>query len=68
MYNKIVLFHLNPYTAQITYYELDPAFVFKATTLIDLAPNSLYQMQVVDSLLVVHNLDDKSSQMFDLRL
>jgi hypothetical protein len=56
-----MLFHLNPYAAQITYYEVDPAFVFKSQHLIDLMSNALYQMQVVDSLLVVHNLDDKSS-------
>ena len=63
-----MLFHLNPYTAQVALYELDPSFVFKTQMLIEVIPNSLSQMQVVDSLLVIHNLDDKSSQAYDLRL
>jgi len=30
--------------------------------------NQLMQMQVVDSLLVVHNLDEHSSQVFDIKV
>ena len=68
VYNKSIFFHLNPYSQQILIYELDPTFSYKNQHAITL-PNSLYQMQVIENMLVVHDLKNGgSSQMWDLKL
>eukprot|EP00347_Sterkiella_histriomuscorum_P024036 403332528 len=73
MYHKVILLHYNPYTSFIEAYELDLTQTFKNIGHIQICHQSqinkdLIQMQVVDNLLVIHNLDSKSSQIYDLKL
>jgi hypothetical protein len=74
LYNKLFLFHLVPGIsgATIQLYEVDPNFSQRVPGYIPLktfnGQNQLMQMQVVDSLLVVHNLDEHSSQIFDIKV
>ena len=64
-----MLFHLSPITNEIYIHELDPSTSFKYSQSIQLSKdNALYQMQIVDNLLAVHNLDQKSSLLFDIKL
>ena len=69
VYNKSIFFHLNPQGQSIHIYELDPTFSYKNQHTIALpSPSSLYQMQTLDNLLVVHNLSEGHSQLYDLKL
>lgn len=61
LYNKVVLLHANPFIGQIFVYELDPEFVYKYQNQVNFPSYSLIQMQIIDNLLVIHNLDEKSS-------
>ena len=63
-----MLLHLNPFSSQIHIYELDPGYTERLPSVIAVASNSLTQLQVVDNLVVVHNLDEQSSQLYDLKL
>lgn len=65
VYNKQVLLHLAPGAtsgALIQLYEVDPAFSYKNQQAIQVktfnGQSQLLQMQVVENLLVVHNLDE----------
>lgn len=68
MYNKVVLLHLNPNIGKIYVYELDPTFIYRFQQQINVDQGCLCQMQVVDNLLVVHNLDNKDSQIYDFKI
>lgn len=69
VYNKTLFFHLNPQAQQVHIYELDPTFSYKNQNAIVLSDAShQYQMQVVDNLLLVHDMDAKTSQLYDLKL
>ncbi len=69
LYHRVIFFHYNPNTGQIFAYELDYSNVYKNHGFITISPlNTLIQMQIVDNLLVVHNIDDSSSQLYDLKL
>ena len=69
MYNKSIFFHLNPHALTIHIYELDPTFSYKNQHAISLwQADALYQLQVVDNMLVVHDLRGRMSQLYDLKL
>ena len=75
LYNKLFVLHLLPggvTGATIQLYEVDPNFSQRVPGYISLktfnGQSQLMQMQVVDSLLVVHNLDEHSSQVWDIKL
>jgi hypothetical protein len=68
VYNKVLFFHLNPASSLIHIYDLDPTFVYKTPNPIKIAPYQLTQMQIIDNLLVLHNLDERSTQIYDLKL
>lgn len=63
------MLHLCPNTGEIYIHELDPNNSFKYSQSISISKgDSLYQMQVVDNLIVVHNLDQKSTNLYDVKL
>lgn len=69
LYNKIVMLHLCPATGEIYIHELDPTMSFKYSNSISLARGEvLHQIQVVDNLIVVHNMDQKSTNVYDIKL
>ena len=69
IYNKLIMLHLSPQTGEIYIHELDPNMTFKYTNSILLTRGDvLHQMQVVDNLICVHNMDEKSSNMYDIKL
>ena len=61
LYNKVVLLHANPFLGQIFVFELDPEFIYKYQNQVLYPASSLIQMQIIDNLLVVHNLDEKAT-------
>lgn len=62
IYNKVIFFHLNPQAQSVHIFELDPTFTYKNQHAIALpSPLSLYQMQISDNLLVLHDFTSKSS-------
>lgn len=66
--NKVVLIHANPFLGKIFIYSLDPAGEVKYPRQISYPVSALVRLQLLDGILVVHNLDEKASQMYDLRL
>lgn len=68
MNSKVVLMHLNPYIGKLYLYELEPNMVHPEKTTIQLKPHNIYRLQVVDGLIVVHDLDAKSTQVYDPKL
>ncbi len=75
LYNKLVFLHFNPGTGQqggiIHIYELDPSYSYRTPTPIQLAPSSaghLIQLQIVENLIVVHDLDAKTIQAYDIKI
>lgn len=69
MYNKVIMFHLSPQTGEIFLHELEPSLNLKYSQSIQLQKGDvLHQMQVVDNLLVVHNIDQKSTNFYDVKL
>jgi hypothetical protein len=61
IYNKVILLHANPTQGKIHIFELDPQFVYKYNNVITYSPKTQVKLQVIDNLLVVHNINDKSS-------
>ena len=49
-------------------YELDPSQQYRYQMQILFAPSSLIRMQIIDNLVVVHNLDERHSQMYDFKI
>lgn len=69
LYNKVMLLHLCPHTGEIFIHELDPNVTFKYNQSISIPRGDvLHQIQVVDNLIVVHNMDQKSTNMYDIKL
>ncbi|TNV83895.1 hypothetical protein FGO68_gene4171 [Halteria grandinella] len=75
VYNKVVMFHMAPLSlggAVVTLYELDPSFSYKNQQTIPLTTfngaQQLLQMQLIENLLVVHNMDEQTTQCYDLKL
>ena len=69
LYNKVIMLHLCPHTGEIFIHELEPNVTFKYNQSISIPRGDvLHQMQVIDNLIVVHNLDQKSTNMFDIKL
>ena len=66
--NRVVMLHSNPLLGKIFMYELDPSQQYRYQQQVRFRPNSLIRMQVVDNLVLVHNLDDKHSQMYDFKV
>lgn len=66
--NKVILLHANPFLGQIFVYELDPSLVYRYQGQISFPPLNLIRMQIIDHLLVVHNLDERASQLYDFKL
>lgn len=63
------MFHLSPQTGEIFIHELEPSLNMKYNLSIQLQKGDvLHQMQVVDNLLVVHNIDQKSTNFYDVKL
>lgn len=56
LYNKAYMLHLSPQTGEIFLHELDPSNQFKFSQSIMISKD-LHQLQVVDNLIVVHNMD-----------
>lgn len=74
IYNKLVLLHLNPTAVQgplLHLYDLDPSYSYRIPTPVQLSTQTtghLLQMQVVENLIVVHDLDAKSTQGYDMKI
>lgn len=62
------MMHLCPITGEIFLHELDPNQNFKYQQSIRINGADLYAMQVIDNLIVVHNIDQKSSNCYDIKL
>ncbi|CDW82519.1 UNKNOWN [Stylonychia lemnae] len=73
MYHRVILMHYNPNTSQVQAYELDINQTFKNNGHIQIYQSSLsgkdlIQMQTIDNLLVIHNMDTRATQIYDLKL
>ena len=62
------MLHSNPFLGRIFVFELDPTFVYKYQTQVTFAPQTLIKMQIIDNTLVLHNVDEKSSQIYDFKI
>ena len=63
--NKVIMLHSNPFLGRIFVYELDPSLIYRFQGQVVFTPQTLIRIQIFDNTLVVHNLDDKSSQIYD---
>lgn len=63
-----MLLHANPYLGKIFIIELDPQKVYTYQNQIRFVPGTNLRLQLVDHLIVVHNLDEKTTQLHDLRI
>merc|ERR1719253_1787917 len=61
------MLHSNPFLGRIFVFELDPSFAYKYQTQVNFPAHALIKMQIIDNTLVLHNVDEKSSQIFDFR-
>lgn len=68
VYNKTIMLHLSPATGEIQIHELDPGMTFKYSQSILLNREHIYQIQIVDNLIVIHNMEEKSTNMYDVKL
>jgi hypothetical protein len=68
IYNKVIFLHANPDQGKIHIFELDPQFTYKYNHVITYQPKHQVKLQVIDNLLVVHNINQKSSQMYDFKI
>ncbi len=66
--NKVVLLHSNPFLGKISIFYLDPTEIFNFEKQISFPVGNDIRMQVQDGLVVLHNLDEKTTQIFDLKL
>lgn len=66
--NKVIMLHANPFLGRIFVYELDPSLIYRFQGQVTFQPQSLIRMQIVDNALIVHNLDEKSSQLYDFKI
>lgn len=55
--NRVVMLHSNPYIGKIFMYELDPSSQYRYQLQITFPVGNLIRMQIIDNLLVLHNLD-----------
>lgn len=62
------MLHSNPFLGRIFVYELDPQLIYRFQGQVMFTPQTLIRMQIIDNMLVVHNLDDKSSQVYDFKI
>lgn len=60
--------HSNPYVGKIFMFELNPDNLVSREKSIDFTPGCLIRMQIVDGLVVVHNLDERVTQLYDPKL
>lgn len=69
LYNKAIMLHLSPQTGEIFIHELDPQMTFKYSQSIQIQKgDAVHQMQVADNLIVVHNIEQKSTNFYDIKL
>ena len=73
LYNKLVLVHLNPslQVPLLHLYELDPSYSYRIPTAVSLSPQStghLIQLQIVENLIVAHDMDAKVTQAYDMKI
>ena len=66
--NKVIMLHSNPYLGRIFVYELDPSLIYRFQGQVAFQPQTLIRMQIIDNALIVHNLDEKQSQMYDFKI
>ena len=66
--NKVIMLHANPFLGRIFVYELDPSLIYRFQGQVTFPAQTLIRMQIIDNMLVVHNLDDKSSQIYDFKI
>lgn len=59
--NRVVLLHANPYLGKIYIFELDVNQVYRFQSQISFPPGALIRLQIIDNLVVVHNMDEKAS-------
>ena len=66
--NRVVLLHSNPFLGKVYIYELDPSNAYRYQQQISFAPGCLIRLQIVDSMIALHNVDEKCSQLYDLKI
>lgn len=66
--NQIIFLHANPYLGKVFVFELNPDELVTREKAIRFTPGCLIRMQSTDGLIVVHNLDEKTTQLYDLKL
>ena len=66
VHSKLVFAHLNPFAGCVQVYDLEQDEVRTGMTI--KVDRGLCQMQVCDNLLVIHNIDLKTTQIHDIKL
>ena len=66
--NRVVLLHANPFLGRVYIYELDPSNAYRYQQQISFAPGCLIRLQICDSMIALHNIDEKCSQLYDLKI
>ena len=66
--NKVIMLHANPFLGRIFVHELDPSLIYRFQGQVTFPPQTLIRMQIIDNTLIVHNMDDKSSQIYDFKI
>ena len=61
------MLHLSPLTGEIFIHELDPSMTFKYSMSIQITKD-VHQIQIIDNLIVVHNIEQKSTNFYDVKL
>ena len=63
------MLHLSPFAGEIFIHELDPQMTFKYSQGIQIQKGGcLHQMQIADNLIVIHNMEQKSTNFYDIKL
>ena len=62
------MLHANPHLGKVFMYELDPNNVYRYQSQLAFPQQALIRLQIIDSLVCVHNLDEKTTQLYDLKV
>ena len=62
------LIHSNTFIGKIFVFELDPNTQYRYQSQISFPLGNQLRLQVIDNLLVVHNLDTKSTNLYDFKI
>ncbi len=65
-YGKLFCIHLNTQKQEVVLYQLTKEIVIKRST-IPVHTSGAVAVQVVDNLLIVHNIDSKVAMIFDIK-